>query len=233
MQESLELSAETSPSGKELPESAPLVAASLVPALILASGSPRRLQLLEQIGLVPDAVIPAEIDEQPRKGEKARVLCQRLAIEKAEAAGKAAKHDARLKSGFILAADTVVAVGSRILPKAELVEEAEDCLRLLSGRGHRVFTAIAVLTPKGSIRCRVVETRLRFKRLSRADIQHYLASNEWHGKAGGYAIQGLAGSFVIKLAGSYSAVVGLPLYETSVLLGGEGFPSQVNWGKAL
>ncbi len=200
------------------------------PALILASGSPRRLQLLQQIGLQPDAIIAAEIDETPRKGEKARVYCLRLAAEKAAIAAKAAALDPALKSGLIIAADTVVAVGSRILPKAELVDQAEQCLRLLSGRGHRVFTAVAVRNAKGSIRTRIVESRVRFKRLSGADLANYLHSGDWRGKAGGYAIQGFAGSFIIKLTGSYSAVVGLPLYETSALLAGEGYPVQQSWG---
>jgi septum formation protein len=207
--------------------------APLKPALILASGSPRRLQLLAQIGLQPDAIIPAEIDETPRKGEKARVYALRLAIEKAEIGAKAANFDPKLINGFVLAADTVVTVGSRILPKAELVHEAEQCLRLLSGRGHRVFTAIAVHTPKGVIRSRIVESRVRFKRLSSADLTQYLGSNDWQGKAGGYAIQGLAGSFVIKMTGSYSAIVGLPLYETSVLLAGDGYPVQSSWAAGL
>lgn len=194
------------------------------PPLILASGSPRRLQLLQQIGLEPDSIIPAEIDETPNKGEKARILCLRLAVEKASVAARAALQQETLRGGFIIAADTVVTVGSRILPKAELQDEAEQCLRLLSGRGHRVFTSVVVMTPKGSVRSRIVESRVRFKRLSREDLAHYLASGDWRGKAGGYAIQGLAGRFVVKMSGSYSAIVGLPLYETSALLAGEGYP---------
>ncbi len=122
-------------------------------------------------------------------------------------------------------------MGRRVLPKAELPEEAADCLRLLSGRPHRVYTAVCLLSPKGR-RERVVETRLRFKRLSGRDIERYLDSGEWRGKAGGYAIQGLAGSFVVKLVGSYSAVVGLPLYETVSLLDGEGYPVRASWGAA-
>ena len=203
------------------------------PALILASGSPRRLQLLQQIGLNPDAIIPAEIDETPRRGEKARVYALRMALEKVEIGAKAAAVDPKLANGFTISADTVVTVGSRILPKAELVSEAEHCLRLLSGRGHRVFTAIAVQTPKGAIRSRVVESRVRFKRLSSADLAQYLSSGDWRGKAGGYAIQGLASSFVLKMTGSYSAIVGLPLYETSVLLAGDGYPVQTSWGAGL
>lgn len=202
------------------------------PPLVLASGSPRRLQLLQQIGIEPDGIIPAEIDETPHKGEKPRVLSLRLAAQKAGVAAKAAALDAKYKGAFLLAADTVVAVGNRILPKAELVDEAEQCLRLLSGRGHRVFTTVAVMTPKGSIRSRIVESRVRFKRLSKDDLDAYLRSGDWRGKAGGYAIQGYAGSFVLKMSGSYSAIVGLPLYETVALLGGEGFPVLGNWSEA-
>jgi septum formation protein len=198
-------------------------------SLVLASGSPRRLALLQQIGIEPAAVIPAEIDETPGRSEAPRVLASRLARTKAETAAKAARHDPVLAGGFILSADTVVAVGRRILPKTELVDEAAACLRLLSGRSHRVYTGVALVTPKGAIRERMVETRVRFKRLSKEDLDAYLASGEWRGKAGGYAIQGLAGSFVVKLVGSYSNVVGLPLYEVGALLGGEGYPVHFNW----
>jgi septum formation protein len=198
-------------------------------ALVLASGSPRRLALLQQAGLEPNAVIPAEIDETPGKAERPRTLATRLARQKAEAALKAVRLDPAIANGFVIAADTVVAVGRRILPKTELVDEAAACLRLLSGRSHRVYTGVAVVTPKGAIRERLVETRVRFKRLSKDDLEHYLASGEWRGKAGGYAIQGLAGSFVVKIIGSYSNVVGLPLYETVALLGGEGYPVHLNW----
>ncbi len=197
--------------------------------LILGSGSPRRLALLRQAGLDPTAVIPAEIDETPGKSELPRTLATRLARQKAEAAAKAAKHDPAAEGGYILAADTVVAVGRRILPKTELVDEAAACLRLLSGRAHRVYTGVALVTPKGAVRERLVETRVRFKRLSREELETYLGSGEWRGKAGGYAIQGLAGSFVVKLIGSYTNVVGLPLYETVSLLGGEGYPVLMNW----
>ena len=132
-------------------------------------------------------------------------------------------------NALVLAGDTVVAVGRRILPKAETMEEANVCLRLLSGRNHRVFTAISMITPGGATRRRLVETRLRFKRLSNREIESYLASAEWRDKAGGYAIQGIAGAFVVKLIGSYSAVVGLPLNETVGLLAGEGYPVHFNW----
>ena len=122
-----------------------------------------------------------------------------------------------------------MAVGRRILPKCELIEEAASCLRLLSGRTHRVYTGVSLITPKGAERHRLVETRLRFKRLSNTEIEAYLASGEWRGKAGGYAIQGLAGSFAVKLVGSYTNVVGLPLYETMTLLGGEKYPVHFLW----
>lgn len=181
------------------------------------------------MGLAPDALLPTDIDETPRKGETPRTLAQRLANEKAEAAAKIASHRAELEGAFIVAADTVVAVGRRVLPKCELLEEAADCLRLLSGRQHRVYTGVTVVTPKGAQRRRLVETRVRFKRLSAADLDAYLASGEWRGKAGGYAIQGLAGAFAVKLVGSYTAVVGLPLYETMALLDGEGFPVRFGW----
>jgi septum formation protein len=200
-------------------------------SLILASGSPRRLALLQQVGIEPRLIIPAEIDETPGRFEAPRVLASRLARSKAEAAIKITRHDPALHESFILAADTVVAVGRRILPKTELVDEAAACLRLLSGRSHRVYTGVAVVTPKGAIRERLVETRVRFKRLSKEDLESYLASGEWRGKAGGYAIQGIAGSFVAKIVGSYPNVVGLPLYEVISVLGGEGFPVHLNWLK--
>jgi septum formation protein len=128
-----------------------------------------------------------------------------------------------------LAADTVVAVGRRILPKAELVDEASNCLRLLSGRSHRVYSGVCLISPEGKLRQRLVETRVRFKRLSREELESYLASGEWRGKAGGYAVQGLAGTFVVRLVGSYTNVVGLPLYETVGLLTAEGFKMHLNW----
>ena len=199
------------------------------PRLVLASSSPRRLALLQRAGIEPDSLLPADIDETPRKKDLPRALAARLASEKAAVAARDAKGNAELAGAFILAADTVVAVGRRILPKCELVEEAADCLRLLSGRQHRVYTGVSLLTPKGAERRRLVETRVRFKRLSGADLEAYLASGEWRGKAGGYAIQGLAGTFVVKLVGSYTSVVGLPLYETVALLDGEGFPIRSAW----
>ena len=199
------------------------------PKLVLASGSPRRLALINQAGIEPDALQPADIDEIPLKGELPRACANRLARAKAEAALAAVRLDEELRGSYIIAADTVVAVGRRILPKAELLDEAAQCLRLLSGRNHRVHTGICLVTPKEAFRQRLVETRVRFKRLSDDDIEAYLASGEWRGKAGGYAAQGLAGSFVIKMVGSYSNVVGLPLYETVSLLSGEGFPVHFGW----
>ncbi len=199
------------------------------PKLILASASPRRLELLQQVGLDPDALIPADLDETPNKGELPRVLAVRLADEKAQAAAKVAKTRQELAGFYLLAADTVVAVGRRILPRCEVVDEAAQCLRLLSGRAHRVYSGLTLITPNGAFRRRLVETRVRFKRLSRDEIDAYLAAGEWRGKAGGYAIQGLAGGFVVKLVGSYSSVVGLPLYETLSLLAGEGYPAHILW----
>jgi septum formation protein len=191
------------------------------PKIVLASGSPRRLALLNQAGIEPDALRPADVDETPKRGGLARA--------KADAALKSVQLDDELRGAFIISADTVVAVGRRILPKANLVDEASQCLRLLSGRNHRVYTAITLVTPKEAFRQRLVETRVRFKRLSEDDIQAYIGSGEWRGKAGGYAVQGIAGSFVVKMVGSYTNVVGLPLYETTTLLAGEGFPIRFGW----
>jgi septum formation protein len=203
------------------------------PKLVLASGSPRRLGLVNQAGIEPDALRPADIDELPKKGELPRALANRLARAKAEAALNAVRLDEELRGSYILAADTVVAVGRRILPKAELLDEAAQCLRLLSGRNHRVHTGVCLVTPKETFRQRLVETRVRFKRLSEEDIEAYLASGEWRGKAGGYAAQGIAGSFMIKIVGSYTNIVGLPLYETITLLSGEGFPVRFGWLNAM
>jgi septum formation protein len=197
--------------------------------LVLASGSPRRIELLNQVGIEPDHLLPVSIDESPKKNELPRNLAKRLAREKAEAALTVAKSDPDLSGSLVLAADTVVGVGRRCLPKAELIEEAAGCLRLVSGRTHRVYTGVVLVTAKGQFRQRVVETRVRFKRLTREDIDSYLASGEWQGKAGGYAVQGLAGGFVIRLVGSYTNVVGLPLYETMGMLQAEGFPVHFSW----
>jgi len=177
--------------------------------LILASASPRRLTLLAQIGVTPDEVIATNIDESELPNETPRQLAQRLAQAKAEAAGVA--------DAIVIAADTVVAVGRRILPKAETEADARMCLKLLSGRGHRVYTGVAARW-SGKTRTRLVETRVRFRVLSPADIDMYIASGEWDGKAGGYALQGMAGRFITNLVGSYTSVIGLPLYETSTLL---------------
>jgi septum formation protein len=196
---------------------------------VLASGSPRRLTLLAQIGVEPDRVIVASVDETPKKAELPRNLAQRLARAKLDAALPIMKAEPDLAGAVMLAADTVVSVGRRILPKAETVEDAAECLRLLSGRSHRVHTGLAFINGSGNIRRRLVETRVRFKRLSREDIESYIASGEWRGKAGGYAVQGFAGGFVVKLSGSYTNVVGLPLYEVMTLLLGDGYPVHFNW----
>jgi septum formation protein len=203
------------------------------PKLVLASGSPRRLALLNQAGIEPDSLLPAEIDELPMKGELPRALATRLARAKAEAALQAVRLDEELRGSFIVAADTIVAVGRRIMPKAEMLDEAAACLRLLSGRNHRVYSAVCLITPKESFRQRLVETRVRLKRLSKEELEAYLASGEWRGKAGGYAIQGLAGAFIVKIVGSYTNVVGLPLQETVALLSGEGYPVHFGWLSAV
>ena len=187
------------------------------PRLILASASARRLDLLSQIGIVPDAVEAAELDETPRADETPRQLALRLAV------AKAAHVGASTPDAFVLGADTVVAVGRRVLPKAEDAAEVGRCLALLSGRAHRVLTGIAVVAPGGRTVSRLVESKVHFKRLSDADLATYLACGEGVGKAGGYAIQGRAGALVISLQGSYSGVVGLPLYETANLLAGVGY----------
>jgi septum formation protein len=185
--------------------------------LVLASASPRRLELLRQIGLEPDHVEPAELDETPLRKETPRGLATRLAAAKAAAVG--ALHPA----AFVLAADTVVAVGTRVLPKVETEAEGRACLALLSGRAHRVLTGLCVIGADGRRAARLVESRVTFKRLTDAELAAYLASGEGIGKAGGYAIQGRAGAFVTALQGSYSAIVGLPLYETASLLRGLGY----------
>jgi septum formation protein len=199
------------------------------PLLVLASGSPRRLALLAQMGIDPDAVIPADIDETPRRSESPRALVQRLSSEKAAVAAAVSAKRPEFGRCLTVAADTVVCVGRRVLPKCEVSDEAAACLRLLSGRAHRVYTAVTLINLSGAARQRLVEARVRFKRLSRDEIDAYLASGEWRGKAGGYAIQGLAGAFVVRLIGSYTAVVGLPLAETAALLAGEGYAAHVLW----
>ncbi len=199
------------------------------PKLVLASGSPRRLALLAQIGLAPDSVLTAEVDETPKRSELPRALAQRLAGEKAGTVIERVRGLEALRDAYIIAADTVVAVGRRVLPKPDRKEEAAACLRLLSGRTHRVYTGVCLVTPRNALKTRLVESRVRFKRLSALETESYLASGEWRGKAGGYAIQGIAGSFVVKLSGSYPNVVGMPLYETASLLAGNGFPVHANW----
>jgi septum formation protein len=197
--------------------------------LVLASASSRRLALLEQVGIEPDALRPASIDESPRKGESPRTYAQRIAKRKAEVAVERLEREPELASAYVLAADTVVAVNRRIVGQPEYLKEAAEALRLLSGRSHRVFTCICLIDPEGRVRTRTVETRVRFKRLSAEEVDAYLASGEWRGKAGGYAIQGIAGAFVQKLVGSYTNVVGLPLIEVVQLLVGEGFPIYFSW----
>ena len=201
----------------------------LTQRLILASGSPRRLDLLAQAGITPDRLLPMDLDETPKRAEHPRSLARRLAHEKAEAAFQHVRSDPSWAGSYILAADTVVAVGRRILGKPEYLEEASSSLHLLSGRSHWVYTGICVITPQSTTRLKVVETKVRFKRISGTEMKSYLASGEWRGKAGGYGIQGFAGTFVQKLVGSYSAVVGLPLTETVQLLNGEGYEFHAKW----
>lgn len=200
------------------------MATTPAPKLVLASASPRRLALLERAGVSPDLLNPADVDETPHKRETPRALSVRLAAEKAKVALSMPQVKALGENTYLIAADTVVGLGRRILPKAETREQAEDCLWLLSGRSHWVYSTVNVVGPGGRSGSRCVETKVRFKRLGRDDVKAYLASNEWHGKAGGYGIQGRAEVFVRHLAGSYSAVVGLPLYETLHLLEGLGYP---------
>lgn len=185
--------------------------------LILASASPRRRDLLARVGVEPDVVDPADIDETPEPGELPRDYARRMAAEKAAAV--APKH----ANALVLAADTVVAVGRRILPKAEIDDEARQCLSLLSGRRHRVHSAVTLVDAEGTARHRLSTTIVTFKRLTDAEIASYLESGEWRGKAGGYAIQGHAEAWVRFLAGSHSGVVGLPLYETRTLLDTAGY----------
>jgi septum formation protein len=194
------------------------LAAAIPPStLVLASASPRRLELLRQIGLTPARIDPAEIDESALRNELPPAHARRLAA--AKLAAVAPRH----AGAFVLAADTVVACGRRILPKAEDEPTARRCLELLSGRRHRVLGAVELRGPDGRGVSRLVTTAVTFKRLSTAEIELYLASREWHGKAGGYAIQGLAAAFIPVINGSYSNVVGLPLAETWAMLQGLGF----------
>lgn len=184
--------------------------------LILASNSPRRLDLLKQIGIVPDQIFPANLDETPLKNEQPRDLALRLSIAKASSVLPSS-------SSFVLAADTVVACGRRILPKTETEEEARACLSLLSGRRHRVYGGIAIRTPEGKMLSRVTMAVVEMKRLCVSEIDHYIALREWKGKAGGYAIQGHAAAFIPFIRGTYSGVVGLSVYDTIQMLAGSGF----------
>jgi septum formation protein len=196
------------------------------PTLVLASASPRRLRLLAQVGVEADALRPATIDESARRGEMPRAYVARLARAKAETARDQIANDKDIAGAYVLAADTAVALGRRIILKPS------NCLQLLSGRAHRVLTSVCLITPDDRVRHKLVDTRVRFKHLSREEIEAYIASREWRGKAGGYAIQGLAGCFVQKLTGSYTSVVGLPLTEVVSMLVGEGFPIHFAWVRA-
>ncbi|MGX7894745.1 Maf family protein [Tsuneonella sp. HG222] len=186
------------------------------PSLILASASPRRRELIARLGIEPARFGGSDIDETPRKAELPRDYARRMAAEKAHAAADPIAH--------VLAGDTVVAVGRRILPKAEDEATARACLGILSGRRHRVLSAVALLAPDGTLRERLSETQVRFKRLSAEELEAYVAGGEWHGKAGGYAIQGSAEGLIAWISGSHSGVVGLPLFETRALLKSAGFP---------
>lgn len=185
--------------------------------LILASASPRRKTLLDQIGLTHITIHPTEVDETPTAAEQPQHLALRLAKAKLQAA------QSQHQKSFILAADTVVAVGRRILPKAETPDQAAQCLDWLSGRAHRVYTGVAISNPEGKTSTRVVETRVRFKRLSIEEKQNYLKTLDWQGKAGGYALQGRAAAFIEQIVGSPSNVIGLPLFEVAQMLKGLGF----------
>lgn len=187
--------------------------------LILASASPRRLALLKQVGIIPEKTLPADIDETPQPGEIPKNLALRLAQAKAAAIQK----NPESAGHYILAADTVVACGRRILPKAETLAEAQTCLSLLSGRRHSVYGGICVIAPNGKAKTRLCKTMVQFKRLSDEELKTYLESGEWQGKAGGYAIQGHAGALIKSIQGSYSNVVGLSLYDTIRILDGLGF----------
>jgi septum formation protein len=191
--------------------------------LILASASPRRAALLDQIGLKPDLIVGTDIDETPRKREAPRAYAQRLAKEKAAACWNALSEGDRAQSPFVLAADTVVAAGRRILPKAEDSKDVVSCLTLLSGKRHTVITAVALLRDGQKVKIKRVETKVQFRRLTAAEIKAYAETDDGLGKAGGYGIQGRAALFIKGINGSYTNVVGLPLNETYALLTGAGF----------
>ncbi len=219
MASAFDLPASGPTSAESVPADTPVSALLSPPGIpfVLASASPRRLDLLRQIGVTPDDIDPADIDESPRRAETPRAYALRMARDKARVV--AARH----LGAVVLAADTVVACGRRILPKTEDPRQARQCLTLLSGRRHRVIGGLCVVDPSGRTHARAVETRVGFKRLSEMEFAAYLASGEWHGKAGGYAIQGLAAVFVDFLNGSYPNVVGLALAETYAMLVGIGF----------
>ncbi|MHA7901322.1 MAG: Maf family protein [Henriciella sp.] len=183
--------------------------------LILASASPRRRQLLAQIGVTPDEIKPADIDEKAEPGELPRAYAMRMGVEKARAVHQPGQ--------FTLAGDTVVALGRRILPKAESNDDVADCLRLVSGRAHHVLTSVCLMAPDGRVSQRLSDTRVKVKRLSEADIAAYLASEEGLGKAGGYAIQGRFGAYIPHISGSYTGVMGLPVFEVAQMLNGLGY----------
>ena len=192
-------------------------AAAAGPKLVLGSGSPRRLELLSQIGLEPDLVEAPNIDETPKKAEKPRPYAARMALEKARVL------EPHHVGNFIITGDTVVATGSRIFPKAETLAQARECLERLSGRSHWVYSALTIISDTGQIFERLSQNRVTFKRLSAAEVSSYLDSGEWQGKAGGYAIQGLAAGLISRLQGSFSAVVGLDLFHVQSILAGCGF----------
>ena len=202
-----------------------VVLSSVKNKLILASASPRRVDLLKQVGITPDYIIPADIDETPLKAELPRDLALRLSQSKAEAIAAQIKsaRKGEHKNSYILAADTVVGCGRRILDKAEDEEYAKHCLKTLSGRRHHVYGGIALITPEGRITTRLCDTIVKLKRLSPNELSQYLQSQEWEGKAGGYAIQGRAAAYIKFLQGSYSNVVGLSLYDTMGMLIGSGY----------
>lgn len=187
--------------------------------LVLASASPRRRELLAQIGLSPTIMV-ADIDETPQKREKPQPYALRMASEKVL---KVRDQNAETVNHFVLAGDTVVACGQRILPKTEDEASARACLALLSGRRHRVYGGIALISPNGNLRTRLVTSTVRFRMLGQNDIDSYIATGEWHGKAGGYAIQGIAALFVQQISGSYSNIVGFSLFDVAAMLSGQGF----------
>jgi septum formation protein len=188
--------------------------------------------LLDQAGIKPDALRPASLDETPKKGEMPRALVARLARAKAEAARDQIANDRDIADAYVLAADTIVSNNLKIFGKPQQVEEAVEFLNRLSGRSHRVLTAVCLITPQDRVRTKIVDTKVRFKYLTKTEIEAYIATREWRDKAGGYAIQGLAGSFVQKIKGSYTNVVGLPLTEVVSMLVSEGFPIHFNWIRA-